>query len=137
MMYAFQTSSSPRRNILTVIFTFIPMFAIAFWGLKIAVVTWIFLEIILLLSCCYCLFLVSRVRWKIEIRGNTILLVNLGNRQSYYFDDLKQSDIVIKQTDAQKQKNCCDMRIQDSPFRLYDVDHCSEMTAYIRENMPS
>ena len=59
-MHSFKTRSGARKNILTMVFTFIPMFALAFLGLKIAVSTWLFFEGILGITFCVCPILVSR-----------------------------------------------------------------------------
>lgn len=134
-MNSFQTRSNPQKYMLTVILTFIPLFALAFLGLKIAVITWLFFEGILALCFCFCLFLVVRSYWEIEIKDNCIYLYNTGNRQSYYVDELTQSDLIIKQNDTQKRKNLCDLRIKNTSFRFYDVANHDEMIAFIQENI--
>ena len=106
-MNSFQTRSNPQKYMLTVILTFIPLFALAFLGLKVAVITWLFFEGILALCFCFCLFLVVRSYWEIEIKDNCIYLYNTGNRQSFYVDELTRSDLIIKQNDTQKRKNLC------------------------------
>ena len=135
-MNSFKTRSSARKNILTMIFTYVPMFALAFLGLKIAVVTWLFFEGILGLTFCLCLFLVARTHWEIEFKGSSILLYNTGNRQSYCLENLTQSDLILKQSNGQKRKNRCDLKIANTPFGIYDVERCSDMAAYICENIP-
>lgn len=136
-MNSFKTRSRAKRNVLTVIFTFIPLFALAFLGLKVAVVTWLFFEGVLALVFCICLLLVAKTHWEIEFRDAHILLYNTGNHQSYSLDDLTRSDLIIKQSDAQKQKNTCDLTFKDMPFRLYDVACHNEMVTYIQEHFPA
>lgn len=135
-MQPFTTQSSPKKTIRTVLITFVIAFALAFLGLTVTVALWLFLEGILALTMAYCLFLVSRTYWTIQIRDDQIALYNHANRQTYLFEDLKQSDLRITQTEKQKENNTCDMRIQDAPFRIYDAASYSEMMAYIREHMP-
>ena len=47
-MHEFSTRSSPKKNVITIICVFALMFALAFFGLTIALATWIFFEAILL-----------------------------------------------------------------------------------------
>ena len=135
-MNSFKTKSTARKSVLTIIYTFIPMFLLAFWGLKIAVITWLYFEIVFLAVFVLCLFLVSKTHWEIEFQGNNVNLVNTGNRQSYYIDNLTQSDLIIKQSPKQKKKNCCDVKIANTPFGIYDVKRYNELMIYIQENIP-
>ena len=54
-MDTFQTHSTARKSVITILFTFFLMFVLAFLGLKVAVATWLFLEGILLVSSLFCL----------------------------------------------------------------------------------
>ena len=135
-MHTFKTHSTAEKNTRVVIFTFIPMFALAFLGLRIAVVTWVFFEVFLLLMLGVCLLLVRRTRWEIEFQDDTILVYNTGNRQSYVLTDLKQADFIIKQNEKQKANNTCDMKIADVAFLFYDVQCYQQMWSYIQENFP-
>ena len=136
-MNSFRTRSSARKSVLTVIYTFIPMFALAFLGLKVAVVTWLFFEIVLLLVFGFTLFLTAKTHWEILFENDNVHIYNTGNRQSYVFHQIKQSDFHIKQSQKQKENNTCDMKIEDSVFAFYDVQSCQEMLAYIQENFPA
>ena len=136
-MSSFKTRSTARKSVLTVIYTFIPLFALAFLGLKIAVVTWLFFEFILLVVFGFCLLLTSKTHWEIQFENGKVLIYNTGNRQSYIFEHLKQSDFHIKQSEKQKTNNSCDMKIEDSSFAFYDVQSCQEMLAYIQKSFPN
>lgn len=136
-MNSFKTRSTARKSVLTVIYTFIPMFLLAFLGLKIAVITWLYFESVLLLTFVFVLFLVSKTHWEMEFQDNNVYLMNTGNRQSYYIENLTQSDLIIKQNDRQRRKNCCDLKIKNTPFGIYDVKHHKELATYIQENIPS
>lgn len=136
-MNSFRTRSSARKSVLTVIYTFIPMFALAFLGLKVAVVTWLFFEIVLLLVFGFTLFLTAKTHWEILFENDNVHIYNTGNRQSYVFHQIKQSDFHIKQSQKQTENNTCDMKIADSVFAFYDVQSCQEMLAYIQENFPA
>lgn len=135
-MNSFHTKSSARRLMLTVLFTFIPMFLLAFLGLKIAVITWLYFEAVLALTFLFCFFLVAKTHWKIEFQGNSVHLFNTGNRRSYCIDNLTQSDLTIKQTPNQQKRNCCDIKIANTSFGFYDVERYDELIEYIQENIP-
>ena len=135
-MSSFKTQSTARKSMLTIIYTFIPMFILAFLGLKIAVITWLYFEGVFLLVFLFCLFLVSKTHWEIEFKDNNLNLVNTGNHQSYYIENLTQSDLIIKQTQNQKKKNCCDLKIANTPFGIYDVKRYDELMVYIQKNIP-
>ena len=136
-MNTFRTRSSARKSVLALVYTFIPMFALAFLGLKIAVATWLFFEFVLLLAFGFMLLLTARTHWEIQFENDKVLIYNTGNRQSYVFENIKQSDFHIKQSKKQKANNTCDMKIEDSVFAFYDVQSCQEMLAYIQENFPA
>ena len=136
-MNTFRTRSSARKSVLALVYTFIPMFALAFLGLKIAVATWLFFEIVLLLVFGFTLFLTAKTHWEIQFENSKVLIYNTGNRQSYVFENIKQSDFHIKQSKKQKEANTCDMKIEDAVFVFYDVQSCQEMLAYIGENFPA
>ena len=136
-MSSFKTRSTARKSVLTVTCTFIPMFALAFLGLKVAVATWLFFEIILLLTFGFTLFLSAKTHWEIQFENDKVFVYNTGNRQSYVFEQLRQSDFHIKQSEKQKEKNTCDMKLEDAVFVFSDVQSCQEMLAYIQENFPN
>ena len=136
-MNTFRTRSSARKSVLALVYTFIPMFALAFLGLKIAVATWLFFEIVLLLVFGFTLLLTAKTHWEIQFENDKVLIYNTGNRQSYVFENIKQSDFHIKQSQKQQERNTCDMKIEDSVFAFYDVQSCHEMLAYIQENFPA
>ena len=135
-MNSFKTRSSARKSVLTIVYTFIPLFLLAFLGLTITVAAWIFFEVILLFAFAFCLFLVSKTHWEIEFQGNTVYLYNTGNRQQYCIENLTQSALLIKQTQKQKAHNTADLFIADTPLRMYDVQNCTELLTFIRENIP-
>lgn len=135
-MNSFKTRSSARKSVLTIVYTFIPLFLLAFLGLTITVAAWIFFEVILLFAFAFCLFWVSKTHWEIEFQGNTVYLYNTGNRQQYCIENLTQSSLLIKQTQKQKSNNAADLLIGDTTLRLYDVQNCSDLLTYVRENLP-
>lgn len=130
-MNTFQTHSTSQKLTLTALFTFLLLFALAFLGLKITVAAWLFFEIILLLTMVFCVILVKRNYWELEFADCVLFLYHHGNGQRFRFDDLLSRDFQITQTGKQKEKNTCDLRIQGTPFRMYDVQNCEELRTYI------
>lgn len=136
-MHTFKTRSTSEKSVRTIIYTCIPMLALAFLGLKISIIAWLFFEGILLFTFAFCLLLSTTTHWEIEFRNNCVHLYNTGNRKSFVLDQLTQSDFIIKQNEKQKTKNTCDMRIADTPFVLSDVQSYQQMQSYIQENFPN
>ena len=135
-MNSFKTRSSARKNVMVIVYTFASMFFLAFFALKISVTSWLYIEGLLLIACIFCIALVAKTHWEIEFKENSISLYNTGNYQSFFLENLKRSQITVKQTEKQKRKNRGDLRVADTPFRMYDVEHCSEMIQYIQEYVP-
>ena len=135
-MHSFQTQSSSRKLVLAVVLAYIPMMLLAFLGLKIAIVTWLFFEVILLLCLGFCLLLVARNRWEITFEDQSVKLLNIGNHECYRIDNLKKSRLTVKQSSRQKAKNCCDLVISDTVFGIYDVKHCDQLLRYIDQYIP-
>jgi len=133
-MNNFSTVSSSKRSVTTIVCTFAVLFALAFFGLALTLAAWIFFEAILLVVFLVCFLLTKKTYWKIEFTGNTLTVFNNGNGQSYVFTDLKADDFKIAQSEAQKSKNTCDMRISDAPFAFYDVADCKELKGYIEKH---
>lgn len=136
-MHTFKTRSTSEKSVRTIIYTCIPMLALAFLGLKISIIAWLFFEGILLFTFAFCLLLSTTSHWEIEFRNNCVYLYNTGNRKSFVLDQLTQSDFIIKQNEKQKTKNTCDMRIADTPFVFSDVQSYQQMQSYIQENFPN
>lgn len=135
-MNTFHTRSSPKKMIQTVLCTGLLMAALAFLGLKVAVVTWLYFEGMVILTVGFCLAIVAKTHWEIRFEDSRILLYNTGNRRSYVVEDIPRSDLMITQTKGQKEKNTCDLQIRGTVFRFYDVESCREMGEYIRRNFP-
>jgi hypothetical protein len=85
----------------------------------------------------FTLFLTPKTHWEIQFKDDKVLVYNTGNRQSYVFEQIKQSDFHIKQSQKHKKNDTCDMKLEDSIFIFSDVQSCQEMLAYIRDNFPN
>ena len=135
-MNSFKTQSTAHKSVITIIYTFVPMFLLSFLGLIVSVITWLYFECVLFLVFIFCLSIVSKTHWEIEFHDNNIILINTGNSESYYIENLTQSKLIIRQTSKQKRKNSCDIKIANTPFGIYDVKNCDELLIYIQQNIP-
>lgn len=130
-MDSFTTRSTTRKSTMTILLTYLFLFLLAFLGLKIAVITWLFFEGVLLFAFLLCLFFVSRTHWEIEFQGQNLVMYNTGNHQSYCFDSLTRSDFQITQNIRQSRQNSCDMKIRNTPFGIYDVQNSDALNRYL------
>lgn len=133
-MDTFKTRSTSRKLVLTVLFTFLVMFALAFLWLKISVAAWLFFEAMVLITMVFCLYITSKNHWEIEFHGTDLVLLNTGNRQGYLMEDLCLSDFVISQSKWQKEHGSFDLRFKNASARLYDVQKHKEFTDYIQKH---
>ena len=133
-METFSTvSDSRKRYFLTMLIVWLVLSALALLGLKVALITCLFFEVIILLTCVFCWVLVRKTttRWRLEFEENTLLLTNLGKRQSYEVWDVPAEDFVLKQTKAQRKRDCGDLRIRNTMFTLIEVQNFSATKQYI------
>ena len=135
-MPSFQTRSTARKSMLTVHITFLVMFVLAFLGLTVAVITWLFFEGVLLFSYLLCLFCVGKTHWELDFQRDCLFLTNTGNGRSYVFENLTQADLVVTQSKTQLQKDSCDLKLRNTPFGIYDVQQCRALMAYLQQTLP-
>ena len=131
-MDSFKTHSTATRNVKTVAITMLVMVAAAFAGLLVSTALWIFLEVVLLICGTMCMLLTARTYWQIELHGLDVILLNMGNHQSYCVDELSYDDFHIRQTPAQAAKDCCDLKIADYSFVMNDVQNCTSLKEYLQ-----
>ncbi len=68
--------------------------------------------------------------------GNVIYFDGKTKKAHYRIFDIPASDIVLKQSNADKAANCCSLRIKNTIFNLKYVENYSELKKYIDENFP-
>ena len=134
MANQFQTVSTATKNVRTILLTWTVVAIIAVFAITISVATLIFFEAIIAISFLLSLYLVSKTKWVLVFEDDKLAIFNTGNKRGYSFEDLKKADFIIKQTDAQKAKNCGDLKIVGSSAVFNDVQNVSELSAYINEN---
>ena len=62
----FETISSAQRNVRTVLFVWLAMALLALLGLKVSIVTWVFFEGMVAISCLAALFLTAKGKWRMR-----------------------------------------------------------------------
>ena len=127
----FQTISSSKKNVKTMLITWACLSAAALLGLLVSLAVCIFIEVIMLFVFLFMIVLVAKARWLLEFEGKILTITNLANQQQYYFDDLTAKDFIITQTPSQKEKNCAHLKILGSSAVFNDVQNISELNAYI------
>lgn len=127
----FQTVSSSKKNVNTMLITWACLSAAALLGLLVSVAVCIFMEVIMLFVFLFMIMLVAKTRWLLEFEGKLLTITNLANQQQYYFDDLTAKDFIITQTPSQKEKNSAHLKIMGSSAVFHDVQNISELNAYI------
>lgn len=127
----FQTTSTSAKNVKSVLITWVIFAAAAFLGLIASLKAFIFFEALLLVSFGMMLLIVSRTKWLLDFDGTLLTITNLANKQQYYFDDLKHSDFVFTQNNAQKSKNCAHLKIVGSSAVFNDVQDFEALKSYI------
>lgn len=69
-----------------------------------------------------------------RFEGNLLVITNTANQEQFYLKDLRHSDFVFSQSQAQKKKNCAHLKIIGSSAVFNDVQNVEELKAYIDEN---
>jgi hypothetical protein len=133
-MNSFSTRSSARKSMTVCFFTFPVLFALAFLGLLVAVTTWLFFELILLICFGLCMGLTASTRTKITFTGRKLTVYSTGNRQTYVFDALTAEDILITQSKRQKKADTCDMKFRGTLYGITELQNCTALRAYLAEH---
>ena len=133
-MDTFQSCSSSQKNKRTVVITFVCLFALSLFAWKVTVALWIFTLVVLSVAMGFCWFLTGNTWWQLAFSGTELELTNHGNKQSYTFQHLIRGDFLITQSEKQKRKDTCDLRIRGVSIRMDDVERCTELQRYIQQH---
>ena len=117
----------------TCIVMWLALSTLALLALRIAVISCLFFEGIVLAVCVFTYIYVCKntARWKLEFQGNTLLVTNLGNQQKYRVYDVLAEDFILKQTKFQLKRDCGDLRVKDTVVMMGDVQQFSAVKQYI------
>lgn len=133
-MDRFVTSSSSKKNVITLILTFCVMAAVCALAALVNVRLFLFLEGVILFSALFLILLTVRVRFMIEFENSRLILTNTFNKRQFFLDGLYAKDFVIKQSGAQLKKDTCDMRLAGYPFAMYDISDAEKLRDYINKH---
>ncbi len=129
----FKTTVSSNKNMIAVVATTVFLFLICFAALKISVKAWVFIELIVLLSCTLCVFLTSKNRRVIEYQNKQFRVSNNTSKQVFVFTP---DEVSIEQTEKQKQTDCCTIKLINEPMIYFsDVNNYSGLLAAMQADL--
>lgn len=116
--------------------TFFVLSLIACLGFLVAWQTFMFFEVIVIISC-----VVSRFQnnknihhWKLEFESDALTITNLKTNESYYVSDIPASDFVITQSKNEIPLDYCTITIKNTVFAFGGVKNCQQLKKYIKDN---
>ena len=127
------TRGQSLRSLLMVFFAFS---LLAGLGFLITWQTFVFFELIVLLSCTV-YWIQTRekgYRWRLEFEGDRLTITNLSTEQSYYVVDIPGSDFVITQSKREANLDYCSLLIKNTVFGFGGIQNCSQLQAYIQNH---
>ena len=134
MKNQFQTASTASKNMKILLLVWAVMSVLALLGLKVSIVTCIFLECMILFMSLFMLLMVSKTKWILNFENAYLTITNTANHQQYSFEDLNYHDFIFSQNKRQKRSNSGDLKIKGSSAIMNDVQRFEELKAYILEN---
>ena len=137
---SFTTETAPQYVLLqsnkALIIAFFVLSLIACLGFLVAWQTFVFFEIIIVISC-FVTFFQNRKKghhWKLEFENNTLTVTNLKTAESYLLSDIPASDFVITQSKSEMRLDYCSLLVKNTIFAFGGVKNCQKLKAYIQEN---
>ncbi len=109
---------------------------IACLGSLVAWQTFIFFELIVIISCVVSLFRNSKKGhyWKLSFENDMLTITNLTTNESYWVSDIPASDFVITQSKSEKHYDYCSLMIKNTVFAFGGIKNCQQLKTYIEEN---
>ena len=137
---AFSTETSPQyvrlQSNKSVIIVFFVFSLVAGLGFLVAWQTFIFCELIVIVSCAVSLFQNNKKghHWKLEFENDMLTITNIKTNESFWVSDIPASDFVITQSRNEMPLDYCSLMIKNTVFAFGGVKNCQQLKAYIREN---
>ena len=137
---SFTTETAPQyvrlqsnRSFIIVFFVFS---LIACLGFLVAWQTFIFFELIVIITCVVSLFQNNKKghHWKLEFENDVLTITNLKTNESYWVSDIPASDFVITQSKSEMPFDYCSLMIKNTIFAFGGVKNCQQLKTYIKEN---
>ncbi len=102
------------------------------------IVSWQFFVFLLVMHI-FCLGIlyyttVRKSSWRLFFENDLLTLTNLTTGQTFSVWDIPASDIVIKQSEKEKELDYCFVTIKDTVFGFHGVKNCSALREYIKQN---
>lgn len=134
MTNEFCTVSSPSRKQRQILLIWLVMALASLGAITVTLAFCVMLEVVLALVFLVMLRISSRAYWELRFEGAQLFLTDCGSRQTYRVFDVPASDFDIRQTEAQKAKNLCDLKIKNTMFNVYDAREADKLVRYIEEH---
>ena len=119
---------------LLIIYCVLSLFACL--GFLVAWQTFVFFEIIVLISCAVAFFQKRNKdhSWKLEFNDAVITITDLTTKEEFCVYDIPASDLVINQSKNEVRLDYCTLMIKNTVFAFGGIKNCSQLKAYIQEN---
>ena len=137
---AFSTETSPQyvrlQSYKSLLIVFLVFSLAACLGFLVAWQTFMFFELIVIISCVVSLFQNNKKghHWKLEFENDVLTITNLKTNESFWVSDIPASDFVITQSKAETSLDYCSLMIKNTVFAFGGVKNCQQLKTYIREN---
>ena len=77
---------------------------------------------------------IRKCSWKLHFENDNLTLTNLTTGQTFSVWDIPASDIVIKQSEKERELDYGFVTIKDTVFGFHGVKHCNALREYIKQN---
>ena len=116
--------------------TFLFLSLVACLGFFITWQTFIFFEMIVLISCIVgiCSTRKNGHYWRFEFNDDLLLITNLKTQEKFSVYDIPSSDFIINQSKNEKKKDYCSFLIKNTSFAFGGVKDCHKLKQYIQDN---
>ena len=116
--------------------TFVVLSLLACLGFLIAWQTFVFFEVIVLISCGVTMFLKKRNNHDCVLRfdGDKLYIRNRTTAEIYEVFDIPASDFIINQSKKEEKLDYCSVLIKNTIFAFGGVKKCQELKKYIADN---
>lgn len=120
----------------TLVVVFVVLSALACLGFLVAWQTFVFLELIVLISCGAVVVYAKRSNqsWKLEFEDDRLTITNQKTGEETVLSGVSASVFVMGQTQQEKELDYCSLVIQQPYFALGGVKNYQALKQYISEN---
>lgn len=118
------------------VITFFVFSLITSLGFVVAWQTFVFFEIIVLISCVTVFFQKRNKNhsWKLEFNNAVIIITNLTTNEEFCVCDIPASDLVVRQSKNEVRLDYCSLMIKNTIFAFGGIKNYSQLKTYIQEN---